>query len=112
MEKTDFIEMIMTCRSGQVASDLSAKFNSVLEAVLDTGGKGKMTICLDIVPAKFGQGGAVVEIDISHDVKLKKPELDIGKSIFFVDKSGRLTREDPAQADMFQDLTKEQEKAK
>lgn len=98
---TDLIQALMDMRSGQVAADLNNKFNKVLQGVLDTGGKGELTLKLFVRPSKMGMGGAVVEVEMDHDVKLKVPELEIGKSFFFVDKDGALTREDPAQSAMF-----------
>lgn len=88
-------------RSGQVATDCNAKFNEVLKAVIDTGGKGKLTIDLTIAPSKMGMGGAVVEVETTHEAKMKKPELAIGKSFFFVTQDGTLTRDDPVQSAMF-----------
>jgi hypothetical protein len=109
---TDLIEALVSMRSGQVAADLNAKFNEVLQAVLDTGKKGKLTIDLFIAPSKFGMGAAVIEIEMSHETKLKVPELEIGRSFFFVNKDGSLTRDDPAQTAMFVDETKQEETAK
>jgi hypothetical protein len=94
-------------RSGQVAQDANMKFNEVLKAVLDTGGKGKLSIELTIAPSKMGMGGCVVEVELNHECKLKKPELQIGKSLFFVTAEGTLTRDDPQQTAMFQQEKKE-----
>jgi hypothetical protein len=99
---TDLLSVLIEMRQGQVAEDCNAKFSEVLKAVLDTGGKGKLTIELTIAPSKLAMGGAVVEVEMNHETKLKKPELQIGKSIFFVTPTGELTREDPAQTAMFQ----------
>lgn len=85
-----------------MASDISAKFDEVLKAVIETGGKGELTIKLRIQPSKMALGGAVVEVETEHETKMKKPELQIGRSVFFVTKEGRLTRDDPAQAAMFE----------
>lgn len=99
--KTDLIACLLEMRSGQVAIDLNEKFNKVLRGVLDTGGKGEMTVKLHVRPSKMGLGGAVVEVEMEHDVKVKVPELEIGKAFFFVNRDGTLSREDPAQQAMF-----------
>lgn len=104
---TDLLQVLLDMRSGKVASDCNEKFNRVLDAVLDTGGKGELTIKLFIKPSKMGMGGAVVEIETSHETKMKIPELDIGRSFFFVGKDGSLTREDPDQTAMFAEIPKE-----
>jgi hypothetical protein len=46
-------------------------------------------------------GGAVVEVETEHECKSKKPELKVGKAVFFVSKEGRLTREPPDQVGLF-----------
>jgi hypothetical protein len=89
-------------RSGAVAADCNEKFNEVLAAVLETAGKGELTIKLMISPSKMGLGGAVLEVQASHEIKTKKPELEIGKAFFFVAPDGTLSRDNPAQAAMFE----------
>lgn len=99
----DFVQLLMDMRNGKVAADIGQKFQEVLDAVLSTGGKGKLTIEIDIAPEKMEMGGLVAEIQTSHSCKLKKPEKDIGRSIFFVTKSGDLTRDDPDQMALLED---------
>lgn len=104
---TDFVSLLVEMRNGQVASDLNMKFNEVLRAVLETAGKGELTVKFKISPGKLGFGGAVIEVETEHETKMKKPELNIGRSIFFVDKEGNLTREDPEQTAMFETARQE-----
>jgi hypothetical protein len=47
-------------------------------------------------------GGAVLEVSVGHECAIKKPELDVGQSLFFVAKDGRLTRNNPLQEEMFE----------
>lgn len=91
----------MDIRNGAVAMDINQKFNSVLGAVLETAGKGELTIKLLISPSKMGMGGAVIETEVSHECKVKRPELKIGSGFFFVTAEGELSRDDPAQVNMF-----------
>ena len=99
---TDLVQFLLDMRSGQVATDCNQKFNEVLEAVLATGLKGELTIKLFLKPSKMGMGGAVIEVETEHEAKMKKPELAIGRSFFFVTKDGALTRDDPDQQAMFE----------
>ena len=108
---TDLLQVILDMRSGQVAQDCNNKFNDVLSAVLDTGGKGELTIKILVEPSKFGMGRAVLEVQATHECKTKKPELAIGKSLFFVTRDGALTREDPEQTAMF-DLESEKKEVR
>lgn len=97
----DIVTLLMEMRSGRVATDINDKFQDVLRGVLETGGKGELTVKLLIKPSKMGMGGAVIEVETEHEVKTKRPELKIGRSMFFVNKDGQLTRDDPDQAGMF-----------
>jgi len=92
----------MDMRSGSVAQDINSKFNELVSAVLETGAKGELTVKLLVKPSKYAMGGAVVEVEAEHEVKSKVPELKVGKSVFFITKDGRMTREDPAQSAMFE----------
>lgn len=100
--QTDFHDLLISMRSGSVMMDLNEKFNEVLAAVLETGGKGKLTIDINIEPARMGVGGCVLEVKTQHTTKLKKPQHDIGSSTFFVDSEGKLVRDDPTQTAMFE----------
>ena len=71
---TDLLQVLLDMRSDAVAADCNKKFNQVLAAVLDTAGKGELTIKLMISPSKMGLGGAVLEVQASHEIKTKKPE--------------------------------------
>jgi hypothetical protein len=104
---TDLLQVILDMRNGAVAADCNAKFNEVLTAVLETGGVGELNLKLKLKPSKLGMGGAVLEVEASHELKTKKPELQIGKAFFFVTKEGALTRDDPAQVEMFSQEVKQ-----
>jgi hypothetical protein len=99
---TDLLQVLLDMRSGAVAADCNKKFSEVLQAVLETGGKGELTMKLFIEPSKMGMGGAVIEVETRHECKLKKPELAAGKSFFFVTRNGDLSRDDPDQIAMFE----------
>lgn len=101
-KKTDFMNLLMEMRNGAVAQDLNEKFNEMLSAVLESAGPGELTIKIKAKPSKMGTGGAVLEVETEHECKLKKPELSVGSSRFFVTHEGVLTRDNPAQAAMFQ----------
>ena len=101
-QKNDILAVLMDMKSGAVAADISAKFDDVVKAVLETAGKGELTIKLTVEPSKMGMGGCVIEVTAKHECKTKKPELAIGNSVFFVTRDGRLTREDPNQEAMFE----------
>ncbi len=98
---TDLLQVLLDMRNGQVAADCNQKFNDVLRSVIETAGKGELTIKLFIKPSKLGMGGAVVEVETEHECKMRRPELSVGRSLFFVSESGDLVRDNPDQAALF-----------
>jgi hypothetical protein len=109
---TDFLNVLTEARNGAIAVDLNEKFNRLLTAVLETAGTGKLTVEFKVEPAKQGFGGAVIEVNITHDVKMKVPELKVGSAMFYVLPDGSLSREDPAQTAMFEAEQKQSDKEK
>lgn len=98
---TDILRVLFDMRNGEVAADISRHFDELKTAVLETRGKGKLTIELNLEPSKCAIGGAVLEVKAEHTCKVKKPELAVGSAHFFVTVDGDLTRDDPAQEAMF-----------
>ena len=62
----------------------------VLDAVRLTGKKGTVTITLQILPN--GDRG----FEVTTRVSAKAPDVEFGKSFFYTDKDGHLTRTPPA----------------
>lgn len=98
----DFVQVLVGMRSGDVLIDVNRRFNELMEAVLATGAKGDLKLKLQIKPSKINMGGSVAEVEISHECTIAKPELKVGRSLFFVDPNGSLTRDDPRQSEMFE----------
>lgn len=99
--QADFVHLLMEMRNGGVASDCNRKFNELLEAVVQTGAKGELSLKISVKPSRFGPGGLVIEVETEHQCVARKPELKVGRSLFFVTQDGRLTRDDPNQEEMF-----------
>ena len=97
----DIVNTLCEMRSGQVVIDLNKKFAELVTAVKDTGGRGQLTITLHVEPSKLGMGATVLEVKIEHETKMKKPELPIGPSLFYVAADGTLSRDAPDQVNMF-----------
>lgn len=104
---TDVLGVILDMRSGAVARDLNEKFNTVIEGVLATGQKGQLDLKLFVKPSRMGLGGIVLEVQASHEIKTKVPELEIGDATFFVSKQGTLMRNDPDQESMFEEVAED-----
>lgn len=99
---TDLLQVLTEMRNGAVIMDCNRKFNELLAAVYETQQKGSLTLKIHVKPAKLAMGGGVLEVETEHDCGINKPELPIGRSLFFVARDGRLTRDDPQQSEMFE----------
>ncbi|HEY4087158.1 MAG TPA: hypothetical protein VGM43_14530 [Bryobacteraceae bacterium] len=95
----DIISTLVELNRGKFILTAGQKLGELAEAIIDTGGKGKLTITLEVTPSGM-QSGKVNQFEIRPNVSISKPEHAQGKSIFFVTEDGRLTREDPNQMDM------------
>jgi hypothetical protein len=104
---TDLISILMSMRGGEVALDCNRKFQELRESVLETGMKGKLNLAIEIKPSKLALGGAVIEVEMRHTCQIAKPELSVGRSLFFVAKDGSLTRDDPGQLALYDELREE-----
>lgn len=75
--------------------ELSVKLHDLVNAVMDTGKKGSLTLKLTVSPFKNDRE----VIEVHDDVKLVMPQHDRKPGIFYPDKHGNLTRNSPSQLD-------------
>lgn len=97
----EFISALAELAQGRAMILAGCKLNELIEAVKGTGKKGSIVITVDIWPAEKEFGGNVIGVNSSIDIKLKKPELPLPETFFFVDENNNLTRNDPRQEEMF-----------
>jgi hypothetical protein len=109
---TDLLQVLADMQQGQVLCDCNEKFNELLKAVEDTGGKGELTIKVFVKPAKFALGGGVLQMELEHEAKTKLPELAVGSSLFFVKADGDITRNHPDQEVLEYDTDREEREKK
>lgn len=88
-EARDFALFLMDRPSTHV--ELSEKLNALVKAVRDTGKKGSLAITFTV--GLFD--GDPDRIIIDDKIVMKVPEHDRKSSIFFPDKHGNLSRNDP-----------------
>lgn len=98
MANSDFIQTLMEMRNGAVAADCARKFSELVGAVMETSSKGVLKLDVTITPSRV-QAGGVVEVELESKCRITKPELPIGKSIFYPWPDGSLRRQDPSQAE-------------
>lgn len=91
MSKT-FTQTLAELNAGAIAQELDDQLHAVVKSVRDTGGKGRITLTLDIKMAK-GNQTAVVEAD----VKAKVPTFERAPDFFFIGRDNSLLRDHPNQ---------------
>lgn len=90
----NFIEFLQTFRRGQLLNEGDAQLEKVINAMHETGGDGSITINL---PFKLNKAG---QIECTPKVTAKVPQRPMGTGIYWADDDGRLSRRDPAQMDI------------
>jgi hypothetical protein len=82
--------------SGKLHTRISEQLAHLTAAVTDTGKKGVLTITVTVAPIKAGNTSTLV---VTGKSVLKAPEgdADSPSSVFFPDRDGNLTRDDPNQ---------------
>lgn len=90
----NFLELVQSFRRGELLNQADRQLAKVIEAMADTGGDGSLTIT---IPLKFNKAG---QIEVTPKVTSKVPQKAIGTGIYFADDDGRLSRRDPNQMDI------------
>ena len=89
-----FEQILAEMRNGRFSQQLTDEIAEVAAAVFSTSKAGKLTITLNIKPS--GENG----IEIEGKVATTIPKPDIGKSFFYGDAEGNLSRTDARQREM------------
>jgi hypothetical protein len=85
------LDVLRDQRYGELHDELSNAMNELVKSVENTQKAGSLTLTLKIKPSTAGA------LELSDEIKLKKPELPKGASLFFATPEGNLTRNDPRQ---------------
>lgn len=90
----NFLEFLQTFRRGELLREGDQLLSSVIEAMHTNGGDGEITIKF---PFKLNKAG---QIECTPKLTSKVPQKPMGTGIYFSDDEGRLTRRDPNQYDI------------
>ena len=90
----NFLEFIQSFRRGELLDEGNQKLNELMEAIGQTGAGGKLSLTFDLKVNKAGQ------LEITPNLTIKKPARALGTGIYFVSDDNRLTRRDPRQMDI------------
>lgn len=96
----DFGSFLLELARGKTHDELSQALHDVVAKVMDTGKKGSLTLTLGISLLDKDPANGLQIID---EIKVKLPEHDRPKSMFYPDRAGNLSRRDPRQMS-FDDL--------
>lgn len=91
-----FLDVLSQIRGGAALTDAARDLQELVQAVRDTGKAGKLTFSITVEPDKADEG----VVTLQPDVILKLPKKARAKGIFYMDRHGNLTREDPRQIEM------------
>lgn len=90
----NFLELIQGFRRGELLTEGDQKLQELIEAIGTTGGSGDLTLKLKFSTNKAGQ------LECNPALTIKKPTRALGTGIYFATDEGRLTRRDPNQMDI------------
>jgi hypothetical protein len=91
-----FAEMLTLLDRGTAHAEASRGLHTLIAAVQTVGRKGGITITIEVSPLK----GSDEQVVVSAQVAVKLPKQDATAAMFFVDKSGNLSRQDPNQLEI------------
>lgn len=107
--RVDFVSVLAELKNGRALNDCSRKLTELTDAVTEHRKKGKLILELVIEPSGVDEDRRVTETRVMWNCRIARPESDTGSSTFFVTRDGRLTRNDPAQEEMFEGVETVQE---
>lgn len=90
----NFLELIQSFRRGELLTEGDQKLNELTEAIQNTGVGGDLTLKLKFKVNKAGQ------LEVVPNLSIRKPDRALGTGIYFATDDGRLTRRDPHQMDI------------
>ena len=93
-----FSDVLGALNGGVTHQKLNDHLAELVDAVRLTGKAGAISVTLKISP------NGSLGVTITDEIKLKKPELPRGASVFFTDEHGNLLRRDPRQTEMFREV--------
>ena len=96
--RIDFAATMAEINRGRSLVELAEKLQELTEAVRMTGKGGQLTYTIKVKPATRGQD--VEQVTVSDEVRLKKPEMGRGETLFFATEKNELVRDNPRQGNL------------
>lgn len=100
----NFLQFVQTFRRGELLDDCNQKLNELMDAIGETGKSGKLSLTFDFKIAKGGH------LEVTATPKISKPSQAIPPGIYFTNDQNRLTRRDPRQMDIEDEIERQRER--
>lgn len=99
-DELNFLSFLQGFRRGELIRRGEEALDEVMQGIRATGGKGEITVKLPFNINKAGQ------IECTPTVTAKVPSRPVGTGIYFMGDEGQLSRRDPAQMDIEDEIEK------
>lgn len=108
MAKDDlnFIGLLQSHRRGELVREADDLLAEMITAINDFGGKGEITLKLSV------KRNEAEQLEITPALSMKKPRKALSVGIFYCSDEGKLSRRDPRQDDMFDELEDRRERSR
>lgn len=90
---TAFLDLLTLQRRGNCMDELSQALRELNAAVQLTGKGGKITLTIGVKPNQ----GIAAAVQIRDEIKVTLPKIDKGCSLFYINGTGALQKDDPDQ---------------
>ncbi len=90
-ETLNMLTLLQRHRRGEILAEADVALQDVIAAITEHGGKGKVTLTLNLKMEK-GQ-----QISLTPDLRFEKPRRPMATGIYFATDDNQLTRNDPQQ---------------
>ena len=87
---------------GKVLEAINDEFGQIVADVTEHGGSGELTVKIKVKGTAHDADGRLTEVAVTHSVASKRPKRDLGPSTFFLTRDNVLTRNNPEQAELFE----------
>lgn len=106
IDKMNFIKLLQSMRRGEIAREADDLLAEMIRAIHEHGGKGDLTLKLSV------KKNDAEQLEFTPTLKMNKPRRALGLGIFFATDEGELSRTDPNQDDLFDELEDRRERSR
>lgn len=98
VDKMNFVQLLQATRRGEIVREADDLLAEMVRAIHEHGGKGELTLKLSIKKNEAEQ------LEITPALNMKKPRRALGIGIAYSTDEGELSRTDPLQDDLFDEV--------